>query len=146
MELRLDQSRQNFQTTTFLHFKLLVLLDLGIFLNSWVFHCWMPSTNLSFVITRPGPGLRLLLEHSQMRISNGLSCTKDVIRGVSNHIGLTKNGLDAVKVPEEALVSETADDAVKLNNNRKEQSEKGASILKANLQHVYELGTSKPNW
>ena len=59
-----------------------------------------------------------------MRISNGLSCTKDIIHDIGNHIRLTKNGLDAVKVPEEALVSETADDAVKLNNNRKEQSEK----------------------
>ena len=59
-----------------------------------------------------------------MRISKGLSFTKDIIREVLNHIGLTKNGLDTVKVPEEALVSETADDAVKLNNNRKEQSEK----------------------
>ena len=53
-----------------------------------------------------------------------MSCTKDIIREVINHIELTKNGLDTVKVPEEALVSETADDAVKLNNYRKEQSEK----------------------
>ena len=53
-----------------------------------------------------------------------MSCAKDIIRDIGNHIGLTKNGLDTVKVPEEALVSETADDAVKLNNNRKEQSEK----------------------
>ena len=59
-----------------------------------------------------------------MRISNGLSCTKDIIRDIGNHKELTKNGLDTVKVPEEALVSETADDAVKLNNYRKEQSEK----------------------
>ena len=81
-----------------------------------------------------------------MRISKGLSCTKDIIRDIGNHKELTKNGLDTVKVPEEALVSETADDAVKLNNNRKEQSEKRASILKANLQHVYQLGTTKPNW
>ena len=82
-----------------------------------------------------------------MRISKGLSCAKDIIREVGNHIiGLTMNSLDIVKVPEEALVSETADDAVKLNNNRKEQSEKRASILKVNLQHVYQLGTTKPNW
>ena len=82
-----------------------------------------------------------------MRISKGLSCAKDIIREVGNHIiGLTKNGLDTVKVPEEALVSEIADDAVKLNNYRKEQSEKRASILKVNLQHVYQLGTTKPNW
>ena len=53
-----------------------------------------------------------------------MSCTKDIIRDIGNHKELTKNGLDTVKVPEEALVSETADDAVKLNNNRKEQSEK----------------------
>ena len=59
-----------------------------------------------------------------MRISKGLSCTKDIIRDIGNHKELTKNGLDTVKVPEEALVSETADDAVKLNNYRKEQSEK----------------------
>ena len=53
-----------------------------------------------------------------------MSCTKDIIRDIGNHKELTKNGLDTVKVPEEALVSETADDAVKLNNYRKEQSEK----------------------
>ena len=54
-----------------------------------------------------------------MRISKGLSCTKDIIRDIGNHKELTKNGLDTVKVPEEALVSETADDAVEKNNLKK---------------------------
>ena len=75
-----------------------------------------------------------------MRISKGLSCTKDIIRDIGNHKELTKNGLDTVKVPEEALVSETADDAVEKNNLKK------SFHLKVNLQHVYQLGTTKPNW
>ena len=43
-----------------------------------------------------------------------------VVQAISDHLDntteLTKNGLNTVKVPDEVLGSETADDAVKLAN------------------------------
>ena len=44
-----------------------------------------------------------------------MSCrTKDINDHFGNNTGLTKNGLDTVKVPDEVQGSKTADDAVEL--------------------------------
>ena len=44
-----------------------------------------------------------------------MSCrTEDINDHIGNTTGLTKNGLDTVKVPDEVQGSKTADDAVEL--------------------------------
>ena len=58
-----------------------------------------------------------------------MSCiTVDISDHVDIHTGLTKNGLNTVKVPDGVQESETADDAVKLGNDLENKSEIGLQI------------------
>ena len=61
-----------------------------------------------------------------------MSCRTEDIN--NDHFGdnteLTKNGLNTVKVPDEVLGSETADDAVKLGKEIENKSEIGLQVKK----------------
>ena len=54
--------------------------------------------------------------------------TVNISDHIDIHTELTKNGLNTVKVPDEVLESETADDAVKLGNEFKNKSEIGLQL------------------
>ena len=64
-----------------------------------------------------------------------MSCrTEDINDHFGNNTGLTKNGLDTVKVPDEVQGSKTADDAVELVKEIENKSEIGLHIKKDKLQ------------
>ena len=60
-----------------------------------------------------------------------MSCrTEDINDHFGYNTRLTKNGLNTVKVPDEVLGSETADDAVKLGKEIENKSEIGLQVKK----------------
>ena len=64
-----------------------------------------------------------------------MSCrTEDINDHIGNTTGLTKNGLDSVKVPDEVQGSKTADNAVELGKEIENESEIGLHIKKDKLQ------------
>ena len=90
-----------------------------------------------------GPAIqRVLLEYDVGMKIGFVLYNIDISDHIDIYTELTKNGLNTIKVPDEVLERETADDAVKLGNEFENKSEIGLQI-KNKLQTSSKL--KRPN-